>query len=251
MATAFVESKLLNWSDLIPDPQWMLFRDVLEIALDRGLDFAIGGGLAYSLFSRRWRNTKDMDLYIFPTDRDRFVECVSQAGYTDFYAQKAYDRSWIYRGFREGAIVDLIWQMANHRAQVDEAWLRRGPEIEIRGMRLRFLAVEELIWAKLYVLQRDRCDWPDLLTIIHAQGPALDWAYLLDRIGDDRRVLGGVMNLFAWMCPARAAELPAWIWEPMGLREPELGLDCREDPHRVRLLDTGDWFGPNQPGIGS
>ena len=29
------------------------------------------------------------------------------------------------------------------------------------------LPPEELIWAKLYVLQRDRSDWPDILNLLY------------------------------------------------------------------------------------
>src|SRR5690606_4666707 len=115
-------------------------------------------------------------------------------------------------GHLEHVIADLIWAMANQRAQVDEAWLERGREIKLHGMKLRILPPEELIWAKLYVVQRDRCDWPDLLNVIYVQGPRLDWKYLLNRLEGDARLLGAVMNLFSWTCPARAAELPDWIW---------------------------------------
>ena len=45
------------------------------------------------------------------------------------------------------------------------------------------IAPEELLWQKLYILQRDRCDWPDVLNLIYALGPLLDWEHLLEPPG--------------------------------------------------------------------
>ena len=237
-------SDTLHWSGLLSDEEWTLYRRVLKPMTAQGLLFAVGGGFAFSYHSRHWRNTKDLDLYILPQDRPRAVELLERAGFKDLYPAKPYDRAWIYRGTREEVIVDLIWAMANQRAQVDEDWLKRGPESEIHDLPLRILPVEELIWAKLYAVQRDRCDWPDLLNILYIQGPALNWVHLLGRVDDDTRLLGGLLSLFCWMCPAEAAKLPAWIWEPLGLHAPAAPGHDETALHRVALLDRRDWFGP-------
>jgi hypothetical protein len=230
--------------DLVPQHEWDLYRRVLEAAEQQDLRFAIGGGLAFSAYARRWRNTKDMDLYVLPEERQAMIDLVRASGFVDYFNRDPYDRNWIFRGYREGVIVDVIWQMANQRAQVAPPWLARSMEITIRGVPVRLLSVEELIWAKLYVLQRERCDWPDLLNVISVQGDQMDWAYLFDQLGDDAPVLGGVMNVLGWMCPDQVQRLPDWIWPRMGLLKPPPGLDCRENRRRVRLLDTRDWFGP-------
>ena len=56
-------------------------------------------------------------------------------------------------------IVDVIWAMANHRAEGDHAWLERGPEVSLRSRRLPVISAGEMVRDKLHVLQRDRCDW--------------------------------------------------------------------------------------------
>jgi hypothetical protein len=185
-----------------------------------------------------------MDLYVVLGDRDGFIDVLTQVGFTDYYAEKPYDRKWIYRALRDGVIIDVIWQMANYRAQVDEAWLTRGPTTEIRGWPVQLLAPEELIWSKLYALQRDRCDWPDLLNILYAVGPRLDWEHLVRRVGEDLPVLAGLLSLFSWLCPMRAHELPEWVWSQLGLSA--VGTNHRSDAdlRRAALLDSRDWFGP-------
>lgn len=234
-----------DWALMIPQHEWDLYAHVMHAAQGSGLPFAIGGGFAFSAYSLRWRNTKDIDLYILHEHKDRFVELTQQAGFTDYFEEKPYDRAWIYRGYRDGVICDLIWAMANQRTRTDARWLTHGRAFDIRGIDVRMLPPEELIWAKLYVLQRDRCDWPDLLNILRVQAPQLDWEHLLERVRPDEAVLGGVMSLFKWVCPGVAAEVPRWVWERLGVAAPARAAGERCASRHVELLDTRDWFGPS------
>lgn len=233
----------LDWSEVIPEAQWTLFRPVLEAANGGGPAFALGGGLAFSAYAGRKRNTKDMDLFVRPAERQHMIGMLTYLGFEDYYELMPYDRKWIYRGTKEGHIVDIIWQMANYRTAVDDDWLTRGPTIMLYDQIVRLLAPEELMWSKLYVMQRERCDWPDLLNILHAVGPEMDWNHMLKCVGDDAPLLGGLLHVFGWLCPARACELPAWLWERLGLHGPDESLSCDKNPRRVRLLDSRDWFG--------
>jgi hypothetical protein len=63
-------------------------------------------------------------------------------------------------------------------------------------------------------------------------------------VGEDAPLLAGLMCVFAWMCPGRASEVPAWVWEQLGVARPAPGPEGDEDRTRVELLDTRDWFGP-------
>ena len=141
-----------------------------------------------------------------------------------------------------GTIVDVIWAMANRRTDVDERWVTGGPEIMIRGEYLRVVPVEEMIWGKLYIMQRTRCDWPDIINMIYGSGDWLDWEHLIDRLEHDLPLLTGVMSFFSWLCPGRAASFASGIWGHLGLSEPEAGPDYY--PERVNLVDTRPWFVP-------
>jgi hypothetical protein len=231
-----------------PEHEWALYQPLLRAALADGPRFAIGGGLAYSLYARRWRNTKDIDLFVLPKNRAAMIGVFTLAGFSDYYDQHPYDREWIYRGYRDGVIVDVIWQMANYRTPVGESWLTRGPEVEVHGLGVRLLPPEELLWTKLYVLQRERSDWPDLLNLLFTVGPELDWEHLLGELGEDAPVLGGLLNLFGWLCPGRARELPPWLWRRVNVLAPRPGPDCERDRRRVARLDRRDWFGPTADG---
>ena len=242
----------VSWSHLIPMEQWSVYEKTLKLAYQRDIPFAVGGGIAFSHYASRWRNTKDLDVYVLPDDRQAMIQITRDAGLVDYFNVHDYDRGWIFRSHdTQGIIVDIIWQMANYRAQVDQGWLSRGDLVLVHGLPIRLIPPEELIWCKLYILQRDRCDWGDLLNILNCRAAQLDWAHLLLRVGEDRRVLAALVELFAWTCPQKANDLPPALWELLGIaRPPESSLSSAVEKEHVRLLDSRDWFGPNQPECG-
>jgi hypothetical protein len=231
-----------DW-DRIPDAEWEVYRAVIGQAQSLGVRFAFGGAFATAAYVGELRNTKDFDIYVLAPDRELMKEATRRAGLEDYYDQRPYDRSWIYRAVRGDIIVDTIWTMANHRADVDESWLTRGRLVEIRGERLRAIPVEELIWAKLYIVQRDRCDWGDVFNLIEAQAESMDWHHLLQRLGQDTLLLTGALAVFAWLSPAAAMNIPKEIWFRLGLRMPEPSRQEAESA-RADLLDSRRWFHP-------
>src|SRR5881296_363074 len=156
------------WSELIPRHQWAIYRHAIEAARDTGLPFMLGGGFGLAAYIGHWRNTKDIDLYILPESRQPFIEALAKAGFADYHDQLPYDRGWIYRSYRQGVIVDLIWSMANRRAQADESWFKNSKPMAIRDEVVQVIPAEELLWCKLYVFQRDHCDWPDVFNLLYA-----------------------------------------------------------------------------------
>jgi hypothetical protein len=219
-----------------------VYLDVIREARTRGIPFALGGGFAVGAYSPR-QSTKDIDLYVLPEDRERMISVLNDCGLTDYYDVCAYDRGWIYRSYQGDAIVDVMWAMPNRRTQVDSLWLTRGPSVDLGGEVVQVLPPEELIWAKLYVLQRDRCDWGDVLNIIHSAFDKLDWEHLLSRVGDDAPLVAAVLTIYGWLCPERAPKIPVPVEilaRPSNRRDDAIP---RED-----LLDTRPWWLTNGDG---
>lgn len=230
-------------AQLISPSQLAVYGQLLDAAARAGIRLAIGGGLATSAYSGYVRNTKDMDLYVVEPDQKKLMKLMSEQGFAEYNAVD-YDPTWSYRGSRRGFVVDLLWRMLNGRGAVDEVWTSMGWELSVDGFTLRLIPPEELIWSKLYILRRERADWPDILNIIYAQGPAMDWDRLLTKIGDDVAVLAAIMSLFCWMCPGRAAALPDWIWKKLGLSLCPGSADDGPltDRSRTALFKADDWF---------
>lgn len=236
------------WALEIPEPQWRVYRRVLEELRAAGIPTAFGGAFALATYTAELRNTKDFDLYILPEDRDRTIAAMTRAGLVDIHAQAPYDRAWIYRASEDDSLVDAIWAMANLRTYVDLDWLTLGPEVELRDQRIRSIPVEELIWSKLYVLQRERSDWMDVLNLLDALAPRLDWKRLVARLGADVALLGAALSVFGWLAPARGADVPAFVWDAAGVRAPEADPDSGITRVRADLLDSRPWFRGAAPG---
>src|SRR5689334_1425461 len=231
-----------DWQMRIPDSEWAVYSRVIREIRLAGIRFAFGGAFATAVYTHQLRNTKDFDFYILPADRERMEQALTRAGLHDHFERLSYDRKWIYRASQDDVIVDAIWQMANYRAQVDEQWLARGPEIVIRGEALRAIPIEELIWSKLYVLQRERCDWTDVFKLIDAQTASIDWDHLLDRLADDAPLLAGALEVYSWLAPDRAGRIEQRVWERLRLPYPTLITNSELSRARADLLDSRPWF---------
>lgn len=232
-------------TDLIPPEQWAVYAEFIAEATRRNIPFAVGGGLAISAYSACVRNTKDMDIFVLEKDSREVLDITRQLGFEEF-TEVSYDRTWSYRSSREGYIIDFLWRMLNGRAAVTDTWLTHGWDLQVRGVPVRLLPVEELIWSKLYILRTDRADWPDILSLLYARGAELDWERLLSNLGDDRLVLGGVVNLLRWFCPGLACRFPESIWAPMGLLPPSFS-DADVDHDRVALFKGEHLFAGGPP----
>lgn len=235
--------------DPLLGPKLVPFEPVLRELERRGIPHALAGGIALAWYTRLGRNGGDLDLFILEQHRDAAVHALEACGYGDYYAVKPYDRSWIYRGHKDGIILDLIWQMANHRAQVDHLWLSRGPSLTTHGHRVQLIAIEELIYAKIYVLQKDRTDWPELVGLMHDHAESLDWGRLMELMGDDLPLLTSVVALLAWISPVRARVIPRRVWGDLGLRRPSAGMKESATPaQRAARLDSRPWYAPLRRG---
>ena len=234
-----------RWSHRLPNEEWEVYQRVMQEARSMGVTFAFGGAFATAVYTGELRNTKDFDFYVLPSERDAMIDATRRAGLTDHFERLPYDRSWIYRASEGDVLVDVIWAMANQRAEVDASWLSRGPLVEIRGERIRALPIEELIWSKLYVLQRERTDWGDVLNLIAAQAVSIDWDQLLSQLGDDTPLLAAALGVFAWLTPSRAQAIPVTVWQQLGLQAPQAGPEDQADTRaRAALIDSRPWFRP-------
>jgi hypothetical protein len=230
-----------EWCQLIPPAQWKVYEVAIEALRGSGLRFLLGGAFGLATYTGRWRNTKDIDFFILPEDRETAIGALTLAGFTDYYEQLAYDRGWIYRASRQGLIVDLIWATPNRRTEVDELWFENGCLVRVHSEMLEVVPAEELIWIKLYVLQKDRCDWPDVINLMYAMSSRLNWKRLIERMGADLPLLDGMLTVFGWLCPDRKGDIPVELLKRVELQS-QSAVFSAPDPYRIGLLDSRPWF---------
>ena len=233
-----------KWSKIIPEEQWDVYLTAIHATRKTRTRFMLGGAFGLAGYTGRWRNTKDLDFFVLPSEKDAVIKALTEAGFTDYHEKLAYDRGWIYRAVKNDVIVDTIWSTPNRRTQVDEEWFKRARGIRLHGEELHLIPAEELLCIKAYVLQRDRCDWPDLINLLYVAGGELDWEHVMNRMEDDLPLHAGLLQVFNWLAPEKAGALPKQVREKFKL--PDLSARADEERHRVGLLDSRPWFAAYQ-----
>jgi hypothetical protein len=94
---------------------------------------------------------------------------------------------------------------------VDQTWFDHAPQAELYGRRVRFCPIEEVIWSKSFVMERERFDGADVMHLIRAGGATLDWNRLLERFGPFWRVLAAHVVLFGFVYPNERSTIPAHV----------------------------------------
>src|SRR5437764_9541902 len=108
-----------------PDPPTRQFYINVMTRLDEAkLPYVVGGGYAMAYYTGIARNTKDLDLFIRPADRDRALATLAAAGYrTEFFYP-----FWIAKALHGDAFIDLLYNSGNGLCPVDDAWISNAAE---------------------------------------------------------------------------------------------------------------------------
>jgi predicted nucleotidyltransferase len=136
--------------------------------------YAFIGGIASALHGRpRW--THDVDLFVRPEDAGRALEALGQAG----FATQRTDDFWLFKGIKEGVLVDVIFRSTGD-LYLDEEMLARASVEDFKGLRFRVVAPEDLVVIKAVVHdEKTPRHWFDALGIIARA--EIDWPYLVWR----------------------------------------------------------------------
>jgi hypothetical protein len=193
-----------------PDRRTRSFYVRAMRALDRAhVPYVVGGGYALAHYTGISRNTKDLDLFIRPADKDRALTTLTAAGHrTEFFYP-----FWIAKAIDEptGAFIDLIYCSGNGQCEVDDDWLTRGDEVEVLGHPTRLVPPEEQLWSKAFVQDRDRFDGADVAHLMLARGQSMDWDHLLRRFTGHEAVLLAHLVLFEYIYPTEREKVPSWV----------------------------------------
>jgi predicted nucleotidyltransferase len=144
-------------------------------ALDAAsIPYVLLGGLASAVLGRP-RCTQDIDLFVKPEDALRTLAALRHAG---FLTQET-NPHWIYKAFREGVTVDVLFK-ARGDIYLDDVMLARSRVRSCLDQPVRVIPPEDLIVIKALVHDEETPrHWHDALGIIAAG--RLDWGYLVRR----------------------------------------------------------------------
>ncbi len=185
-------------------PRHRFYRRVLRALNAAGIEFVVGGGYALEGHLGIGRPTKDLDLFLRPGDVRPALEHFRSLGYG---AELTYPH-WLAKITRRDDQVDLIFNAGNGVCPVDDDWFRHAVPSSVLGVPVMLSPVEEMIWSKAFVMERERFDGADVLHLLNACADTLDWSRLTRRFGRHWRVLFAHLTLFGFVYPSERRRIP-------------------------------------------
>lgn len=195
----------------IHDPAAEFYIDALRKLEATTIPFLVGGAFAFSHHAHVPRDTKDIDIFVKPDDCARVLEAFKRSGYTTDLTFP----HWLGKIHRDGHSMDVIFSSGNGVARVDDLWFDHAVKTNVLGLIVRLSPVEEMIWSKAFIQERERFDGADVLHLLRATGPSLDWPRLLMRFGDHWRVLLSHLILYGFAYPDKRQNVPAWVMDEL------------------------------------
>ncbi|HYE34201.1 hypothetical protein [Methylocaldum sp.] len=200
----------LDDTQSLPDPTGRAFYcHGLKLLNDAKVPFLVGGAYALERYTGISRHTKDLDIFVQPGDRDRIIETLASAGYqTDLTFPH-----WLAKAYYGEHFIDIIFSSGNGICAVDDAWFEHAPQRDVLGIPVSLCPVEEIIWSKSFILERERYDGADIAHVLRVCADRLNWPRLMDRFGIHWRVLLSHLILFGFIYPAERSRIPEWVMQ--------------------------------------
>jgi hypothetical protein len=180
------------------------YRQVLNLLSEAGIPYLIGGAYALAHYTGIHRDTKDFDVFLTRRDLDRALDTLSAAG----YRTEMTHAHFLGKVFSDERFVDLIFSSGNGLSPVDDEWFRHADEGELFGIPVKFCAIEDMLWSKAFIMERERYDGADVAHLLRAGAPRLNWLRVFAHFGPHWRVLLAHLILFGFIYPAERDRIP-------------------------------------------
>lgn len=196
----------------MPDRTQEFYRRALEALNRAGVPYLVAGAFAYSRYTDINRLTKDFDIFVREEDEPRVHEVLRRE--LDCSIER-FSPHWLSKATCGPDFIDIIHSSGNAVAEVDDRWLTHAVRAEVLGVPVHLCPVEEMIWSKAFIMERERFDGADVAHLLHDCAQDIDWARLLERFGEHWRVLFAHLVLFAFIYPTRRGNIPDWVMEEL------------------------------------
>jgi hypothetical protein len=201
------------------------YRHILQTLHDAAIPFLIGGAYGLYHYTGVNRDTRDLDVFIRRADFGR----VAQVAQANGHGAELTFPHWLGKIRFGDTHVDLIFSAANGIAEVDDIWFAHGEPDELLGVPVTICPVEETIWSKAFIMERERFDGADIAHLLLARGDRIDWPRLLARFGPNWRVLLSHLTLFGFAYPEQRDRVPEWVIDTLVER---LRIEAHSEPPR-------------------
>jgi hypothetical protein len=141
---------------------------------EAGVPYLLGGGLG--CWARGGPpSSNDIDLMVKPGDAERAQEALAEIG----MRPESPPEQWLLKAWDGEILVDLIYEPSGMR--IDDEVIARGDVLSVVAMRMRVMALDDILATKLLALDEHSADYRDLLLITRSLREQVDWAALRER----------------------------------------------------------------------
>jgi len=188
------------------------YKEAIALLHESDAEFMVGGGFASFHYTGIQRAVKDLDVFCKPSEYPKILKFFGEKG----YRTELTDVRWLAKVFKDEHFMDIIFDTANSICRVDDLWYEHATLGEFAGIPVRMIPVEELIWCKIYVQNRERFDGADVNHLILKCGRQMDWKRLLSRLDQHWHLLLSQILIFQFVYPADYPEIvPRWLFDEL------------------------------------
>jgi hypothetical protein len=215
-----------------PDPERdAIYKDFYLPAVgaldEAGLPFLVGGAYAFERLTGIERDLKDFDIFVRPEDCQRVLDKLAAIG----YQTELTFSHWLGKAVCGKHYIDVIFNSGNGIARVDEDWFKYAIIEDFFGISIKLCPIEETIWSKAFVMERERYDGADVAHLLLAYD-RLDWPRLLQRFGPHWQLLLSHIILFGFAYPSERSRIPKWVIDDL-LQKFRQDLDSPSSSERI------------------
>jgi hypothetical protein len=215
------------------------YRRTLHVLSDAHVPFLVGGSHAYLQYTGIVRNTKDFDLFIRREDLDRALNALRDSG----YRTEITFPHWLAKAHQAGDHVDLVFSSGNGLCRVDDDWFEHALEAEVLGMPVKIAPIEEFLWQKSFVMERERFDGADIMHLIRHCADSIDWQRLVRRYDRYWPLLLTYLTMFTFIYPSERGRIPHALFEELQTRfQHYLTSDAGDKVCQGTLVSRGQYM---------
>jgi hypothetical protein len=138
------------------------------------IPYLLGGGMG--CWARGGPPTSnDIDLILKGEDAERALAALADAG----LRTERPPEQWLLKAWVDGVLIDLIFEPAGIRVTDDV--LERGEVLNVAGMQIPVMAIDDIMVTKLLALDEHDADYPGLIAIARSLREQIDWPGLRER----------------------------------------------------------------------
>jgi len=194
-----------------PEAAAAFYTRLMQVLQAERLPFLVGGAWSFAHFTGIRRPTKDLDIFVRQADWERLVAIAGAAGWS---AELSFPH-WLGKVHGGSDFVDVIFNSGNGLSPVDDSWFDHAVDAQVLGLQVRLAPVEESLWTKAFIMERERYDGADVAHLLHACALRIDWPRLVQRFEPHWRVLLAHLVLFGFIYPGERHRVPAAVMEAL------------------------------------